>query len=145
MGIYSRYKRSSDGLRRLVELLEGASSSSRKRMIDAGMAEDPEYTQLALKYVMTFEDIIQLPDLELAEVMYKAPPRFIALAMNGLPPEIQSRLMSCCPPKVAGEVREFQKSPCTPLEAGGARVKLIQVARELEKSGHIHTKQIPLT
>lgn len=142
MGVYTRYKRGPGGFRQIVALLEGTPAVRRARMIEVGMAEDPDYTKKVLKFLLTFDDLIQLPELELAELMYKAPPRSIALALKGLPPEIQERFMRCCKPKVAAEVRDFQEMESSLAEVGGARLKLIQVARELEKNGLIHTKRI---
>ena len=71
MSVYARFKRSPEGFRKLVELLESTPPSRRQKMIDVGMEEDAEYTNRALQYVMNFDDIIKLPDTELAEVCAK--------------------------------------------------------------------------
>ena len=69
MSVYARFKRDPGGLRKLVELLETTPILRRQKMIDVGMAEDPVYTEKVLKFVMTFEDVIKLPDVELAELI----------------------------------------------------------------------------
>ena len=71
MSVYARFKRTQEGFRSLIELLETTPMSRRQKMIDVGMAEDPVYTEKALSYVLTFEDVIQLPDLELAELIIR--------------------------------------------------------------------------
>src|SRR5690242_9988567 len=93
MSVYARFKRDHEGLRKLVELLESTPLSRRQKMIDVGNAEDPEYTEKALKYLLTFEDVIKLPDLELAEVIGTAMPRITGYAISKSSPEIQERFL----------------------------------------------------
>src|SRR5436305_9736278 len=82
MSVYARFKRNPEGFRQLVELLESTPPSRRKKMIDVGMAEDPVYTQRAIEYMMTFEDVLKLPDMELAEVIATTPARMIAYSLG---------------------------------------------------------------
>jgi len=145
MGVYTRYKREPEGFRRLVELLESTPKSRRQKMIDVGMTEDPDYTLKALEYVMTFEDILKLPDMELAEVLAKAPPKMTGYAIHGMAAEILARFPKNAKPQVAAEIRDYVEVKVGPVEMGGAQLKLITIARELEKRGHIKTKKIPMT
>src|SRR4051812_6972049 len=94
MGVYYRYKKDIDGFRRLVELLESTPMSRRQKMIDIGMQEDPIYTQRALDLILTFKDVIDLPDLELSEVLAGAPPRMVGYAIHQQPDEIKKRFLS---------------------------------------------------
>ena len=144
MGVYTRFKRDPDGFRALVELLESTPASRRQKMIDVGMDEDRAYTEKALEYVLTFEDILNLPEGELAELTAAAPARSISTAVASLGPEVRERFLRATPPKKMGEVRDGFDHPVTKAEIGGAQMKLIQVARSLEKQGHIRTKRIPL-
>ena len=82
MSVYSRYKRDPDGFRKLVELLETTPKERRERMIEVGKKEDYDYTEKALSYLMTFKDILEMKDEELAEVLVKAPPRMIAISIK---------------------------------------------------------------
>jgi flagellar motor switch protein FliG len=144
MGVYTRFKRSPDGLRNLVELLEVTPGSRRQKMIDVGMQEDPDYTQKALQYVLTFEDVIKLPDLELAEVLSQVPSRFTAYAIHSAPEEVKTRFMSKSIPRVAAEIKEFMDTPnVTPIQIGGGQMKMIEITRKLEKRGLIKTKRVP--
>ncbi len=144
MGVYTRFKRNPEGFRALVELLETTPSSRRQKMIDIGMQEDPEYTERAMQFMLTFRDIIELPDMELAELMAKAPARMIAYSLNTAPPEISQRFLKCCKPPVAAEVRDFMSVKIGSREIGGAQLKLVETARELEKLGLLKTKRIPV-
>ncbi len=144
MGVYSRFKKDPEGFRRLVELLESTPSSRRQKMIDVGMQEDPDYTLQALKYIISFEDVVHLPDLELAEVLAAAPPRFIAYAIYSAKQEIKDRFISKSIPRVAAEVREYLELPrVSPIQIGGAQIKLVETMRKLERNGILTTKRIP--
>lgn len=144
MGVYTRYKRDSEGFRQLIELLETTPASRRKKMIDIGMKEDPEYTEKALQYVLTFADIIQLPDLELAEVLSETPPRFAAYAIHNADQKVKDRFVSKAQPRASIEIREFLETPnVTSIQIGGAQMKMIEVTRKLEKKGLLTIKRIP--
>lgn len=143
MGVYTRYKRDPEGFRRLVELLESTPKSRRQKMIDVGMVEDPDYTLKALDYLMGFEDILKLPDMELAELLAKAPPKMTGYAIHGMAKEILDRFVKNSKPQIAAEIRDYAEVKVGPTEMGGAQLKLITVARELEKRGFIKTKKIP--
>src|SRR4051812_32826622 len=93
MSVYARFKRDPDGFRKLVELLETTPISRRQKMIDVGMAEDAPYTEKALSFVMTFEDVMKLPDLELAELIATAPTRMTGYAVAKASKEVQQRFL----------------------------------------------------
>lgn len=144
MGVYTRFKRNPDGLRQLVELLESTPGARRQKMIDVGMEEDPEYTKKALEYVITFEDILKLPDLELAEVLSETPARFSAFAIHAAAEDIKKRFMEKSSPRVSAEIKEFLETPnVTPVQIGGGQLKMIEVMRKLEKRGLVKTKRVP--
>jgi len=142
MSVYARFKRSPDGFRKLVELLETTPMSRRQKMIDIGMAEDPEYTRRALEMVMTFKDVIGLPEMELAEVCAKAPPRLLAYALNLADEDTKTRFLRCSKPRVAAEVKDYLDVKVGPTEVGGAQLKVVETARELERRGFVRTKKI---
>jgi flagellar motor switch protein FliG len=144
MGVYGRFKKNPDGLRKLVELLELTPAVRRQKMIDVGMAEDPEYTRQALQFVMTFKDVLELPEMEMSELCAKAPPRFLAFALHTCPDDIKQRFLRCCKPAVAAEVRDFLDAKVTTAEIGGAQLKIVETARDLERKGYVHCKKIPI-
>jgi flagellar motor switch protein FliG len=144
MSVYARYKRDPNGFRSLIELLETTPIARRQKMIDVGMAEDADYTEKALKLLLTFEDVMNLPDMELAELIAVAPPRMTGYAISKASPEVKQRFLRNAIPKVGGEVREYMEMNVGLREIGGAQLKLIETTRQLEKKGAIRTKQIPL-
>lgn len=146
MGVYTRFKKKADGFRELVELLETTPPSRRQKMIDIGLQEDRRLTEKALQFVFSFEDILQLPPLELTEVLSETPGRWIGIALFSLPPEQQQAVLAkVAQPKTIAEIRETLSSqPPTSLEIKGAQMKLIETARKLEKKGILKSKRIPL-
>lgn len=144
MGVYSRFKKSPTGLRQLVELWETTPLERRKRMIEVGMEEDPDYTQTALALVMTFQDVLSLEDMQLTDLLAIAPPRMSAFALSGASEATRARFLKCAPPKVAIDLRDYLGQPVTPREVGGAKLKLVEKLRELERKGLVKFKRIPL-
>lgn len=143
MSIYRRYKTAPGGFRKLVELFESTPPERRQKMIDAGMAEDSAYTRKALQYLMDFDDVIKLPEMELAEVVNMAPARVLSYAIQSLDPQNKDRFLSTALPKLRGELNALLEEKCSPRDMSGARYKVVSIARELEKKGYVKTKVIP--
>ena len=144
MSVYSRFKKAPNGFRSLVELLETTPLARRQKMIDVGMTEDPEYTARALELVLSFEDIVSLPDLELAEVVAAAPPRMTAIAISQLGEDVKTRFMLNAQPRVRADIKDYLSVQSGLREIGGAQLKLVEVTRQLERKGFVKTKRIPL-
>ena len=146
MGVYTRFKRDHDGFRKLIELIEATPLPRRQKMIDVGMLEDPKYTEEVLKYVLTFGDILNLQNLELAELLSQAPAQFIAYALSDCSQDVKDRFILNCTPQVAAEVREVLNTfSVTKLQIRAGEKKLIELARSMERKGVIKTKCIPIT
>ncbi len=145
MGVYTRFKKEgSSGFRKLVELIESTPAIRRQKMIDVGMAEDAHYTQKAMEFMMKFDDIIKLPDLELAEVIAKTPSgRTVAYAIKPFPTDITDRFLKNAKPQIAAEVRDLLQIEIGAREIGGAQLKMIEIARSLERAGLVKSKRIP--
>src|SRR5690349_3697113 len=106
MGVYSRFKKEPDGLRHLVELLESTPLGRRQRMIEVGMREDAAYTQKALLYVFSFEDILNLSDVELSDVVAETPPKLVGYAIHSLSEDLKVRVLSKAHVQSIAEIRE---------------------------------------
>ena len=143
MSVYARYKKSPEGFRSLVELLETTPTSRRQKMIDIGMEEDPIYTERALALILNFQDIMDLPPLELAELMAEAQPKMTAFALNQASDEVKTRFIKNCKPQIAAQIKDYLTMKIGLREVGGAQLKLIEAARKLEKRGLLKVKRIP--
>lgn len=144
MGVYTRFKRSPEGFRALVELLETTPLERRQKMIEMGMAEDADFTRKALEFTMSFDDLVQLSDPEMAELVAVAPPRVTACAINNASEAVQKQFLRCSKPKVAAAIKEGMETKVSLKEIGGARLKLVETARKLEREGFIRVKKIPI-
>ena len=139
---YARYKRDPEGLRKLVELLETAPAERRQRMIDAGNQEDKHYTAMAVRLMMAFEDIVSMPEMELAELIASSPPRVLGAALFRQPEDVRRRFLMNSPARIRGELKDYLTHEFALSEVGGARLKLVEIARSLEKRGLLQTKRI---
>ena len=145
MSIYERYKRGPEGFRALVELLEVTPIERREKMLEAGMEEDPAFTERAIQLMLSFEDVLRLPEMELSELLATVPPNLCAIALCRQPKEVQKRFLLAMPPKAMGEFRDLVSEVAELRDIGGAQLKMIQATRELERKGYVKTKRIPLS
>lgn len=144
MGVYTRFKRNPDGLRQLVELLEVTPPARRQKMIDVGMAEDPDYTQKAMQYCIVFEDILALNDMELAEIISETPAKMVAYAVYAQEQPVKDKFLQKANPRAAAEIKEtFDIPNITPAQQAGAQLKMIDVCRKCEKKGAVKLKRVP--
>lgn len=144
MSVYARFKRDPGGFRALVELLESTPASRRQRMIEVGMTEDAEYTQKALSFAFNFEDILKLPDEELAEVVSASPARIVASAIHQADEATKARFLRCARPQQIADLRDYLDTPNVGLrEIGGAQLKMVTITRSLERKGLVRTKRLP--
>ncbi len=143
MGIYSRYKKDQHGFRKLVELLETTPLARRQKMIDAGMAEDPAYTETALRYLMKFEDLYELGPMEMAELVSRVPGKTTGFAIVGLGEDIRKKFLSNMPHAALVDYKENEDVKPSAGDISIARSKLVLAARELERGGKIKLKAIP--
>jgi hypothetical protein len=86
---------------------------------------------------------MELPDMELAEVCAKAPPRMLAYALNLADDATKQRFLRNSKPAVVAEIRDLLDVKIGAAEVGGAQLKVIETARDLERRGFVHTKKIP--
>jgi flagellar motor switch protein FliG len=144
MSVYESFKKEEDGLRCLVELLEGTPAERQQRMIEVGMQEDPEYTKKALQYILSFEDIVSLSDLELSEVLSHATGKVVGWAVHQMDTRTQMRFLSQVQPRIVSELKEsLEDRWVTFTQVHAGKMKLIAIARRLEKQGVISAKRIP--
>ena len=142
--VLTRYKRKGPvGLREFAGLLESTPLDRRKRILETALAEDPRYVELAQKYVYVFDDVFKLPSQEFDILMGTVPPRLMGVALQGVDPEQLRLILQSCQPRVRSGIQEVIDQSATPVQISGARYKVIEFLRGLEKSGHILTKAIP--
>lgn len=144
MSIYDRYKKDPDGFRRLVELLETTPMKRRQELIDRGMKEDPSYTKAALDHIITFQDIVGLPEMELTEVIAAMKPKNVAFCIvKEENAQVKERFLACVQKTRVIEVHSYLDMTPAATEIGQAKKEAIAAARKLEQSGILNLKRIP--
>jgi flagellar motor switch protein FliG len=145
MSIYPRYKKEGPkGFRKLVELMESAPKTQREKMIEAGMKEDPVYTAELMKFMITFEDILKLKDMELTELIAETPPEVTAAAISKMDKEKRSKFEKCAQPRIMAQIRDvLEMKEFSLRDIGGAQLRMIQITRELEGKGVFNIKSLP--
>lgn len=145
MSVFSRYKRSPQGFRTIVELWESTPPKRRQKMIEVGQQDDPEYAEQILRHMLSWEDILALSDLELAEVIANAPGNITAMAIAPLDEETRIRFLKNAIPQKMAEIRErLEEGKISAWETDGARLKMVERTRELERNGVLRVKVIPV-
>jgi len=146
MAVYTRFKqKGADGLRALVELMETTPASRRQKMIDVGMQEDPIYTGEALKYLITFQDVLDMNEMELAELLSDVPAQVVAAAIAPLKAEVRLRFLKCLRGGALSDVRLFLEGEITLAQTGGAQLKMIGYVRKMEARGLFPKRAVPKT
>lgn len=143
-----RYLKDEGGFRKYVELMEGMSSAKRKALMDAAKAENRVFVETAEQFIITFDRITKLPDMELTEVLGAAElkPEVIAVAIASvMDAGVREKLLKFIPRKLMPAItQELKENPePKPYDIGASRLKLICAARELEKKGMLKSVLIP--
>ena len=143
-----RYAKDDDGFRKYVELMETTPTKKRQKFLDAAKAENEKFATTVEKYILTFDRITKLPEMELAEVLGAdgLKPEAIANAISSVPDAAErERLVKMIPRKYAPQIQLQMKDFPNPKpeQIGASRLQVIQMARELEKSGKLKSVQIP--
>lgn len=147
MGL-ERYVATDEGFRKYVELMETTPTGKRQKFLELAKAENPLFTETAVKYLLTFERITKLQEGELAEVLGAEglKPEVIANAIGSVDdPQVKENMIRVVPRKIMAAVQlQLRDFPVPkPNDAGAARLQLIQTARALERDGKLKSVAIP--
>jgi flagellar motor switch protein FliG len=139
----ARYMKSKDGLREYIIFLEEMIPSKRERFASMAKAENPKFVEEALKYVLTFDRLLSLPDMEITEVFASVAPKMVAYAIRSLPDEKLKHVSSLIPTNKKIEIKSYQDDNPSVQEQNIARFACIKQARALEASGLLKSIRIP--
>lgn len=143
-----RYLKDEHGFRHYVELMENMPTAKRVAMMDAAKKENAAFVEAAEKYLLTFDRVCHLPELELPEVLgvpgLKS--ELIAIAIVSIEDaSLRERVLKLVPrnrlPAVAQDMKDNPEPK--PFDVSAARLQLIRTARECEKQGKLESMLIP--
>ncbi len=143
MGVFARYMKDPEGLRKLVELLETTPLKRREELLDRGAKENAAIVDLVQELIITFRDIIELPQMELTEVLASMKGKSVAYCALSVDEEKRKKILGAIMTSAQLEVNSYLDFEPTPSEIGQAKLAAIKAARELEASGKLNLKRIP--
>ena len=131
-----RYLKDDQGFRKYVELLESTPPKKRQTLADLARKENALFVETAEKYLLTFDRITKLPEMELTEVLGAEglKTEILAVAISTAEhPELKERLLQNLPRNLTAPVQLALKELPVPKPAdiGAARLQLILKALEL--------------
>lgn len=130
-----RFKRSSEGLVEFAKLLEQATPKVREAILDKARQQDEKFVENALRKTVFFEELVYLDEGVLAEILGEAPPKVLAYALHGMPPEFRETMMKFIGHRRVREMKDEEEklgdSPAIGLVLG-ARRQILKIARVQE-------------
>lgn len=133
-----RFKNSGQGLVDFAVLIEQADPKNAEAILNAAMAEDPDFTQEALRKVVYFEEIIHLDETILAEILGKTSPKLLAFALHDRDEEFRKRIiyhLSLTDRRELLDEEEKMGSKIGKTFVLGAQKHILKTGRDLEAKG----------
>lgn len=127
------------GIRSLVEILNMASRSTEKTILEELESKDPLLAEEIRKRLFVFEDIVKLDDASIQRILREINTKDLALAMRGANEEVRSAIFRNQSKRAAEMLKdeiEFM-GPVRLREVEEAQQRIVKVIRKLEESGEI--------
>jgi flagellar motor switch protein FliG len=121
------------GLRAAAELLNGLDPESQKRLLNSIAEKDPNIAEGIKKEMFRFEDIAKLEDGIVQKLVQSVPLRKLALALRGIPDELQQKFFKNTSSRVLVDLKEEMESmgPQPQSQVGAAQRDLVEIARKI--------------
>ncbi len=123
------------GGKEIADILSEMSPQEEEKYFEAINRESPELAKEIQKYHLTFENIFEyFPDNLLRDLMNSVELDTVALAMKGMPEEIEKKVLSNLPQKKQA-MYEPVEGAVAKREVDEARKTIVKAARQMEKDG----------
>jgi len=119
-------------------LLEQADPKNSEAILNAAMAEDPDFTQEALRKVVYFEEIIHLDETILAELLGKVSPKLLAFALHDRDENFRKKIiyhLSLSDRRAMLDEEDKMGTKIGRAFVLGAQKHILKFGRELEAKG----------
>lgn len=137
------FKENITGFRKFVSALENWQGENLVEEIKEAKVDDIDFSNTALKYVITWDDIAKLEDRHLHELLNDIEPKEIAKAIQHLASEKNLPIIDRLPEDKGRRIHAALTENYSLEERKEAYLKLIQHARQLEKSRKSPLQRIP--
>lgn len=129
------------GGKNIADILGQMSSEEEEKYLEAISRESPDLAREIKKYHLTFDDMFSFPDNLLREIMNAVELDTIAVAFKGVSQETVDRVLNNLPQKKQA-MYEPVEGAVPKRDIDGARKKVVEVARQLEKEGRFSLEDI---
>lgn len=142
MGHLDRYKKPG-GFLQLLSLLESFGGAKQEKFLSLIEEENPTWAKTLKEKILTVDRIFAWPSSTLAEIVPRMPISILAIAVHGLKPEQQQRLMSGLPHGDQRKIQnEFELVRPQPNEIISTHLKLVDSVRKLVDEGTLRLESI---
>ncbi|MGH2897499.1 MAG: flagellar motor switch protein FliG [Solirubrobacteraceae bacterium] len=127
------------GVHSLAEILNHTDRGTERNVLDSLAEVDPELAEEVRMLLFTFEDIIKLDDRSIQLVLKEVDSKDLAVALRGVPQEVQDRIFSNMSER-GGEMlaEEMEYMPAQKRAVvEEAQGRIVAVVRRLEEAGGI--------
>ncbi|MBC7105640.1 MAG: flagellar motor switch protein FliG, partial [Firmicutes bacterium] len=127
------------GVNTLVNILNMATRSTEKAILEGLEAEDPMLAEEVRKRMFVFEDIVKLDDLSIQRVLREVQSKDLALAMRGANDDVRERIFRNMSKRASEMLRDELQymGPVRLRDVEEAQQRIVKVIRNLEESGEI--------
>lgn len=129
----------SSGLEFLLQLFEHLDRSLEKQILEALSNIDESFGEQVNEQLVTFEGIFSLEDRALQTLVRQVDTSTLALALKGVAPSYQQRVMNNLSGRAAETLKEEMDllGPVKIVDVGAAQKTITDLARQLDEAGEI--------
>ncbi len=135
----SQFERGSG--KKLAEMLGQMNLDQAEMFLDKMEQENPELLRDVKRYYITFDDIFTLPASAMRDILITVDLDDLALAFKGMPDEVVEAAIESLPAKKQAMYEPIDRT-VTKREVNEAKAKVMQVVRDLEKSGALNVADL---
>lgn len=145
MSMLSRYRKQG-GFFQLLTLIETCEPAKQSKLIELVGNEDPGWAVLVKNKTLSLAKLVKWNTESLMEVTHMIPEKILSTVIFSQATDIQEKFINSLPPSKSREVKSLLTyiKPTTG-EQNAAIIKMIQIIRELDKTGKINLTKIDPT
>ena len=131
--------RTTGGAPTVAEILNNASRSAEKNILDHLRERDPELAMEVTNLMFLFEDLVQLDDDSIQKVVKEVDSKTLALSLKATSDELQSKIFDNMSERAAGMLKDELEylGPVRVREVEEAQSTILEIVRRLDESGEI--------
>ncbi|MCK4579228.1 MAG: flagellar motor switch protein FliG [Candidatus Marinimicrobia bacterium] len=131
--------RTTGGANAVAEILNNASRSAEKNILDHLRERDPELALEVTNLMFLFEDIANMADDNIQKIVKEVDSKTLALAMKATSDELKDKIYSNMSDRAAGMLKDELEylGPVRVREVDEAQAGILEIVRRLDEAGEI--------